>query len=333
MATIVDVYVDLMEKTVTVDGNLFHPGEEFSSGSSMGTWVVMNTVRKGLHIVRLSANGRFKYAVIPDHSGAYRMGPDFGHPLITDEIIKEKEIRRFFCPKGKDEYNWQRYYKSLPVVPMVSFSEAKDYKFSRIEILENSSFLVAIIFQYSTHCGEEIYRTNTKVVLKKDSLEGELEYVYLEPDRYGHAYSFSVVDCRFVDEPQAISKEMAEDVRGLAKLLIQRTGLAMGLHVGCEPMILPYQFMVKEIKGSPWGLKGRASVTSIIVEENGAEFHVTAAADIASDYERDQRGLSSDSFEKIKLSRSRGEFKNTIEEMGGCLFNDPFPFLSKFIPQ
>lgn len=134
MSTKVNINVDVLKKIVTVGEKTYGVGESFSYGSSMGSWKILDTPKKGFHIVRLSGSGGFKYAMIPKISGAYMLGPDYGHrvmdpseeadpikrilrelgiPVSILELVTEPTLRvgsRWYddahCPNGRDTNRW-----------------------------------------------------------------------------------------------------------------------------------------------------------------------------------------------------------------------------------
>jgi len=134
MSAIADVNVDVLKKTVTSGEKTYDVGETFSYGSSMGKWKLLDTPKKGFHIVRLSSSGGFKYALVPKISGKYMLGPDYGHrvmdpseetdpikrilrelgiPVSILQLASEPMLRvgsRWYdnahCPNGRDTNSW-----------------------------------------------------------------------------------------------------------------------------------------------------------------------------------------------------------------------------------
>lgn len=64
-----------------VDGTPFAVGQQVSMG--LGSIELRNTQKAGLHVVRLSGSGHFKYSLKLSRDGNYRLGPDRGHRVVT----------------------------------------------------------------------------------------------------------------------------------------------------------------------------------------------------------------------------------------------------------
>ncbi len=76
------------------DGTPLAVGQQVSMG--LGSIELRNTERVGLHIVRLSGSGHFKYSLKLSRDGNYRLGPDRGHRVVTpsEETDPIKRILR-----------------------------------------------------------------------------------------------------------------------------------------------------------------------------------------------------------------------------------------------
>lgn len=73
--------IEVVNRQVIVDGISINVGQRMSMG--LGSIELRKTSRAGLHIVRLSARGHFKYCVKLGRDGLYRLGPDRGHRVVS----------------------------------------------------------------------------------------------------------------------------------------------------------------------------------------------------------------------------------------------------------
>lgn len=97
-----------MQVKVVAGHVFFESGDEFVVGSSrkmgMGTIELRETRKAGLHVVRLSAQGRFTYALLLRKDGEYRLGASRGHRVIPPAEEKDpikRVLREFGVPVSK----------------------------------------------------------------------------------------------------------------------------------------------------------------------------------------------------------------------------------------
>jgi hypothetical protein len=78
-------------ETATINDRIISVGESVKSG--LGSIEFRKTQKTGLHMVRLSGSGRFKYALPLSKDGTYRMGPSWGH-RVKDPVEEKNPLIR-----------------------------------------------------------------------------------------------------------------------------------------------------------------------------------------------------------------------------------------------
>lgn len=97
MSKWIEVNVD-DNQWVIIDGRPWRIGEEIACG--MGSFVLRDTPKAGLHAVRLSGSKRFTYSVKLRRPGRYRLGAEYGFRVKPPEeetdpikrVLREMEI-------------------------------------------------------------------------------------------------------------------------------------------------------------------------------------------------------------------------------------------------
>lgn len=99
-------YIDIQKSTdgavSIVDNKTFSVGQSVSMG--LGSIELRNTKKAGLHIVRLSSNGHFKYSLRLTRDGRYRLGPNGGYRVVPPEEEKDpikRVLREMDIPMSK----------------------------------------------------------------------------------------------------------------------------------------------------------------------------------------------------------------------------------------
>ncbi len=102
MAKYIDVNVSANGAVEFMNNVPFNVGQNVKLG--LGSIELRKTQKAGLHVVRLSSSGHFKYSLKLNREGRFRLGPDHGYRVVSPEEEKDpikKVLREMNLPISK----------------------------------------------------------------------------------------------------------------------------------------------------------------------------------------------------------------------------------------